>query len=143
METIMRLGQKQIVISMMMIFAVGIFGLQVFAQEKSNWVIGKKGMVTFSSTVKAGEVELKPGMYHLQHVEEGGEHVVVFKPVKMPAGYKEHQMVEQSETVRVKCKTEPVSKKLRSTKVQLVTTVSGERIIKEVQIAGETVKHTL
>jgi hypothetical protein len=113
------------------------------AQENNTLTVGKKGMVTFSSSVKAGDTMLKPGMYHVQHVVEGSHHVFVFKAVSMPAGYKEYQMVENAETVRLNCKIEPVVKKTRATKIKLSTNDAGEKVIEEIQVAGENLKHIL
>jgi hypothetical protein len=113
----------------------------VFAQDSNTLTVGKKGMVTFTSSVKAGDTTLKPGMYHVQHIVEGNNHVFVFKAVSMPAGYKEHQMVENAEAVRLSCTIEPVAKKSRNTKIKLGTNAAGEKVIEEIQVAGETVKH--
>jgi hypothetical protein len=112
-----------------------------FSQDSNTLIVGKKGMVTFSSSVKAGDTTLKPGMYHVQHLVEGSNHVFVFKSVSMPAGYREHQMVENSEAVRLRCTVEPVAKKTRNTKIKLGTNTDGEKVIEEIQVAGESVKH--
>ena len=98
-------------------------------------------MARFSSKVRVGDVLLKSGMYHVQHVVEGSDHVIVFKPVTMPAG-KEFPMWEEKEVVTLKCKIERVDKSVRNTKVQLGRNASGERVIESIQIAGEKVKHT-
>src|SRR2546426_7979983 len=44
-----------------------------------------KGEIHFNVPVKAGDTVLQPGMYQLQHVIEGNDHVVIFKSVEMPA----------------------------------------------------------
>jgi hypothetical protein len=114
---------------------------QVLAQHHDHLTVGKKGMVNFSSSVRVGDRLLEPGMYHVQHVTEGTDHVFVFKPVTMPAGYREYSMVEGREVVRLKCRVEPVSKAVNNTKITLGRNAAGERTIEEIQVAGEKVKH--
>ncbi|HEX9424148.1 MAG TPA: hypothetical protein VF899_12965 [Pyrinomonadaceae bacterium] len=80
-------------------------------------------------------------MYHVQHIVEGTDHVFVFKPVTMPAEYREYSMVEGREIVRLKCRVEPVAKSVNNTKVTLGRNTAGERTIEEIQVAGEKVKH--
>lgn len=129
------------VMSMALIaFLVGL-AAPLFAQRTHTLSANRKGMTKFSSKVRVGDVVLKSGMYHVQHVIEGNDHVIVFKPVTMPAG-KEFPMWEEKEVVRLKCKIEPVDKAVRNTKIQLGRNASGERVIEVIQIAGERVKHT-
>ena len=106
-------------------------------------IIGKKGVFHFTKVVKVGDVSLQPGMYQVQHVEEGGEHVLVFKEVGMQAGYKHGNTPVGKEVARVKCRIEPVSKKVNNTKITLRTSATGVKEISEIQIAGETIKHIL
>lgn len=121
--------------------ALGLFSSQVLAQHHDHLTVGKKGMVRFSSKVRVGDRLLEPGMYHVQHVVEGANHVFVFKPVTMPAGYREYSMVEGSEIVRLKCRVEPVTKSVNNTKITFGRNATGERTIEEIQVAGEKVKH--
>ena len=118
------------------------FAAQLYAQHGETVSPNRKGMARFSSKVRVGDVVLESGMYHVQHVIEGIDHVIVFKPVTMPAGYKEYQMIEGREVVRLKCRVSPVDKSVRNTKIKLGRNASGERVIEEIQIAGEKVKHT-
>src|SRR5262249_60657593 len=97
----------------------------------------------FSNQIKAGEATLKPGMYQVQHVEEGGAHVIIFKEMEMPAGYKMGNTPVGKEVARIKCKVEPVAKKVGNTKITLRTNAAGEKEIAEVQVAGEAFKHKL
>ena len=71
--------------------------------------LGKKGMMRLSEKVRVGDRVHEPGMYHVQHVVEGSDHIVTFKPVTMPAGYKEYSMVEGREIVRLNCRVESVA----------------------------------
>jgi hypothetical protein len=130
------------VMSVAFIVFATAFAAPLYAQHHETLSVGEKGMVKFSSKVKAGDVVLEPGMYHVQHVIEGSDHVIVFKPVSMPAGYREGQMNEGREAVRVKCQIEPVAKSVSNTKIQLSRNASGERVIESIQIAGEKARHT-
>jgi hypothetical protein len=139
------------------VLAVGAFRLAALAQDsqgqqgKANqkgkpaedFTIGKKGEVHFNIQVKAGGVVLKPGMYQVQHTVEGSEHVVIFKEMEMPAGYKMGNTLVGKEVARIKCKVEPVTKKVSNTKITLRTNAAGEKEIAEVQVAGEAFKHLM
>lgn len=129
------------VMSIALIAFATTFAAQLYAQHGKSVSPDRKGMVRFSSKVRVGDVVLKSGMYHVQHVIEGNDHVIVFKPVALPAG-KQFPMWEEKEIVRLKCKIEPVDKSVRNTKIQLGRNASGERVIEEIQIAGERVKHS-
>ena len=106
-------------------------------------LIGKKGVFHFTDVVKVGDVALQPGMYQVQHIEEGSDHILVFKEVGMQAGYKHGNTPVGKEVARVKCRIEPVSKKVNNTKITLRTSATGVKEISEIQIAGETIKHIL
>lgn len=106
-------------------------------------LIGKKGVFHFTDVVKVGEVALQPGMYQVQHVEEGSDHILVFKEVGMQAGYKHGNTPVGKEVARVKCTVEPVSKNVSNTKITLRTNAAGEKAIEEVQVAGERFIHKL
>ena len=108
-----------------------------------DFVIGKKGEVHFYTQVKAGDAVLKPGMYQVQHVSEGSEHVLIFKEMEMPAGYKMGNTPVGKEVARIKCRVEPAAKKVSNTKLTLRTNDRGEKEIAEVQVAGEAFKHLL
>jgi hypothetical protein len=132
---------KFVATSIALIIGLGAFGSQVLAQHHDHLDVGKKGMVRLSEKVRVGDRLLEPGMYHVQHVVEGTDHVFVFKPVTMPAGYREYGMVEGREIVRLKCRVEPVANSVNNTKITLGRNAAGERTIEEIQVAGEKVKH--
>ncbi len=100
-------------------------------------------MLRISEPVWAGDVRLKSGMYHVNHVVDGNRHVIVIKSVALLAGYKESSMFEQKEVARLECKVEPATKSTRITKLRLGRNAAGEPVILEIQIAGENVKHIL
>jgi uncharacterized protein YwlG (UPF0340 family) len=88
-------------------------------------------------------VVLQPGMYQVQHIDENGAHVIVFKEVGMQAGYKMGNTPVGKEVARVTCKVEPATKKVSNTKIITTTNTAGERQVEEVQVAGENVRHIL
>ena len=104
---------------------------------------GKKGEVHFATQVKAGDAVLEPGMYQVQHVVEGNDHVIIFKEMGMPAGYKMGNTPVGREVARIRCKVESVGKKVSNTRIALRTNAAGEKEIAEVQVAGEAFKHLL
>jgi hypothetical protein len=82
-------------------------------------------------------------MYQVQHVTEGSDHMIIFKEMEMPAGYKMGNTPVGKEVARIKCKVEPVTKKVSNTRITLRTNAAGEKEIAEVQVAGEAFKHLL
>jgi len=141
-EKIMRRTTTLTMMSIALIAFLAAFAAPLFAQHGDHLSANKKGMVRLSSKVRVGDVVLPAGMYHVQHVVEGSDHVIVFKHVTMPAGFKEYQMVEGREIVRLKCQVAPVDKSVNNTQIKLGQNAAGERVIEEIQIAGEKVKHT-
>ena len=126
------------------VLAIGVFGLPAAAADGKDFTIGKKGEVHFNVPVKAGDTVLRPGMYQVQHAVEGNDHIIVFKAMEMPAGYRHGNTPVAKETAaRIKCKVEPVDKKVNNTKITLRTNAAGEKEVAEVQIAGEAFKHLL
>lgn len=127
----------------MFVLAVGAFNLPASAQKAAapDFTIGKKGEVHFNVPVKAGSAVLEPGMYQVQHAVEGSDHVVTFKEMQMPAGYRHgNTPVSKVIAVSLACKIEP-AEKVSTTKVTLRTDAAGAKEIAEVQIAGENFKH--
>lgn len=118
-------------------------GMHSQKQKGETLTVGKKGEVHFTGEVKAGDTVLKPGMYQVQHLTEGEDHVIVFKEMSMPAGYKMGNTPVGKEVARLKCQVEPVEKKVSNTKITLRTNDKGEKEIAEVQVAGEAFKHKL
>ncbi len=116
-EEVMKNQIKFVATAIALVIALGALSSQVLAQHHDHLLVGKKGMV------------------------RGTDHVFVFKPVTMPAEYREYSMVEGREIVRLKCHVEAVAKSVNNTKITLGQNPSGERTIEEIQVAGEKVKH--
>ena len=119
---------------------LSLFAGTSFAQQ-DVLKAGRKGEVHFTSSVRVGNATLKSGMYQVQHIVEGENHMIVFKEVSMPAGYKMGGTWVGKEVARVKCKVEPAEKKFSNTKVFLRTKANGEKEIEKIQVAGEKVIH--
>lgn len=108
---------RTVIASALLILIAGMLSLSISARaghahpqkvSGKEVIIGKKGQVHFTTKVKAGDVVLKPGMYQIQHVEEGSEHIIVFREVGMQAGYRMGSTRVAKEVARIKCKVEPV-----------------------------------
>ena len=125
------------------VWALLASSLAVHAQSaKPEVTIGKKGEVHFNVPVKAGSTVLQPGMYQIQHAVEGEEHVITFKAVTMPAGYRHSNTpVAKEPAARVVCRVETLDAKVRKTAITLRTNAAGEKEIAEVRVAGESFKH--
>jgi hypothetical protein len=143
MRTIFR--SFAVVTAVFVVLALGFANVSASAEDKKGDVtIGKKGEVHFNVPVKAGGTLLQPGMYQLQHVMEGGEHLITFKEVQMPAGYRHgNTRVNKEAAARIKCNVEPLERKAPKTVVSLRINSAGEKEVAEVQIAGEAFKHLL
>lgn len=114
-----------------------------YTHDQSSQIVWKTGMLRLSKSVWAGDVRLKSGMYHVRHLVDGNRHVMVFRAVALPAGYKEFSMFEGKEVARLECSVEPATKRVRNTKIRLAKNAAGDLVIQEIQIAGENVKHIL
>jgi hypothetical protein len=137
---------RTLVAAALLVSAIGFVSLAALAgtqKGQKDFTIGNKGEIHFNVPVKAGDTLLQPGMYQLQHVVEGNDHVVIFKTMEMPAGYRHgNTPVSKDITARVKCKV-VAADKINKTSITLRTNAAGEKEIAEVQVAGEAFKHLL
>lgn len=142
----MKTKRQFIMVSLTLVLISAMSVSRAFAQSSQDQFSEKgwrTGMLRISRFVWAGDVRLKSGMYHVKQMVDGNKHVMIFKSVTLPAGYKEFGMFEEREVVRLECRVEPVTKSTRNTKIRLGKNSDGERVIEEIQIAGERVKHVL
>jgi hypothetical protein len=127
-----------------LILAVIAAALPAAAGDGKDFTIGKKGEVHFNVPVKVGDTLLQPGMYQVQHVVEGSDHIIIFNKMEMPAAYRHgNTPVAKEPAARIKCKIEPVDKKVNNTKITLRTNAAGEKDVAEVQVPGEAFRHVL
>src|SRR5262245_11538328 len=148
MNNIITKTNQIIATAVLLVLAAWTFSLPASAhsqkvQPGKDFTIGKKGEVHFYIQVKAGDAVLKPGMYQVQHMVEGSDHVHIFKEMSMQAGYKMGNTPVGKEVARIKCEVEPVANKVNNTKITLRTNAAGVKEITEVQVAGEAYKHLL
>lgn len=104
---------------------------------------GKKGEITFSKELQAGDVTLKPGRYTIQHRVEGDNHFIHFTQVTEPvAGYSVGGEAPIAHPGEVKCRLEPLQTKASRTMVYIDTEGGVNRITKVI-VTGENVAHIL
>ena len=143
----MRRTTRLTVMGIALIAFLAAFAVPLYAQHGDTLTVGKKGELHITSPVRVGNTLLKAGMYQLQHVIEGEDHVVIFRRIIMSEpNEKGHRLIHVAgigeEVARVKCQIQPVDKKWKNTKLILHTNTAGEKEVAEVQVAGEKVKHT-
>lgn len=107
--------------------------------------VGKTGRITFTEETKVGDLTLKPGRYIFQHRVEGGDHFVHFTEVTRPdawGGSTESGGVPKAHPGEVKCRLEPLSKKVAATTLWLEHEGGVARVTR-IEVAGENVAHVL
>ncbi|HLG16180.1 MAG TPA: hypothetical protein VJH03_16980 [Blastocatellia bacterium] len=137
----MRTKNKSIVTSAILVLVLGLFSLSALAQHEDMVRIGKKGIVAFDTPVRVGDTLLKPAKYQIQHVVEGEDHVIVFKRISQTGSAGYISSVSAKETMRLKCRLEPLGEKARHGGMRFGTNAAGEKTLEEVHIQGENVKH--
>lgn len=136
--------RNQLVLTVVILGALfGLSTLTSFAQETESIAAEKSGRFHLGKKARVGDKTLDAGMYQVQHFEEEGDHVVVFRKVDM--GYRNNMGNQKlgEEVLRVKCAVEAANKKVGDTKVLIRKNEVGERQIFEVWIRGENVKHVV
>lgn len=108
------------------------------APKEKELKVGKKGDVTFSVETIVGDIRLKPGRYQLQHRVEGSDHFVHFTELRSNPNM---ESAAQAHPGEVKCRVEPLGKKVSTTRVYMVREGEAERV-QRVLIAGENVAHS-
>jgi|SRR5581483_5853886 len=139
----MRTKNRPIAITAMLAL-LAAFSLPALAQHGDMVVISKKGVIHTKSPLRVGGALLKPGMYQVQHLLAGDNHVITFREIDMRYNYREPSMMALpagAEAARVMCKTEPANKKWKNTELLLRTSAAGEKEVYEVRVRGENVKH--
>ncbi len=79
----MKIKTKLIVTSLVLAFSLGILSSQLFAQQESSLIADKGGKFHVDSSVLVGTTLLKSGMYKVQHIMEGNDHVIIFRVIRM------------------------------------------------------------
>lgn len=103
--------------------------------------VGKNAEVEFGVETTVGELKLKPGRYRIQHRVDGSDHFVHFTEVTKEQPYsKSGGGLAKGEPGEIKCRLEPLNKKVSTTTVYRRLEGDGARLIK-VLIGGENVAH--
>ena len=115
-------------------------GAAIAAEHEHQLKVGKTGEVTFDKETKVGDMTLKPGRYRFQHRVEGDDHFVHFtewtKPIPSAGG----DGSPKAHPGEVKCRIEPLSKKVSQTTIYTVAEGAFQRLTK-VEVGGENVAH--
>ena len=122
---------------------IGFSTTAAVAQKYETISEKKTGGTHFGKAVRVGGKTLEAGMYQVQHADENGEHIVIFRSVEMGFNNNMGNQKLGAEVARVKCAGEAVTKKVGSTKVLIRKNAAGEREVFEVWIRGEKFKHIL
>ena len=138
----MKTKNKLIITCLLFGLYLGSFVSQVSAQQETL-IVDKGGKFHIDSTVRAGSVVLKPGMYQVLHKIEGPDNLIIFRVIHM--GYRNNMGNERlgEEIARLKCTVESIEKKWKNTKLIVVRDASGQRVAQAIQIAGENVVHKI
>ncbi len=108
-----------------------LVSLAALAADTKAMGVGKTQNVTFIDTVQVGNTTLKAGDYRVQHVMDGGQHVLVFRS----AG-------KNKEEARVNCTMVELPKKADQTLLTFDTS-AGQKKLSSIIFRGETYKHQL
>ena len=122
---------------------IGFSTTAAVAQKYETISEKKTGGIHFGKAVSVGDTPLAAGMYQVQHADENGEHLVIFRSVEMGFNNNMGNQKLGAEVARVKCTVEAVTKKVGSTKVLIRKNAAGEREVFEVWIRGEKFKHIM
>ncbi len=148
----MNIRIKAISKTLLLAMALGAISLSALAQEKMEMgktekkmemVIGKKGLLRFNSSFRAGDTLLKSGTYQAQHVEEGGNHIIVLREVPSGQGFRGGNTIPGKEVARLMCDYAPSTKQWKNTTFMLRANDKGEKEIAEIHVAGEKFVHTI
>lgn len=122
---------------------IGFSTISVYAQNVETVSVQKSGRFHLEKAVRVGDKTLKAGMFQVQHVDESDKHKVVFRAVEM--GYRDNMGNQKlgPEVARVICEVVAVDKKIKHTRVLVRKNAANDRIVFEVWIRGEKVKHIL
>lgn len=122
----------------------GFSTLTTLAQQQEETIAAQKsGRFHLGKAARVGDKTLEAGMYQVQHADENGGHIVIFRQVEM--GYRGNMGNQKlgAEVARVKCTIEAVDKKIGNTRIMIRKNAAGGREAFEVWIRGEKFKHIL
>lgn len=139
----MKSKKKLLATGALLALLLGVLSIPLLAQENHQGMtrIGKRGLIEFDSAVRVGDQLLKEGIYQIQHVMEGEDHIIVFRKMSLD-NYR--QELRGAEVIaRVKCRVEPLGEKAKHAGMRFGTNAAGEKTVEEVHVQGENVKHLI
>ena len=105
--------------------------------------VGKTGEIEFANETKVGNLTLKPGKYQFQHRVEGSDHFVHFTQVTKAGLYSgSGGGAPKAHPGEVKCKVEPLSKKISRTTIYSKKENGFYRVTR-LEVRGENAAHLL
>jgi len=104
--------------------------VSAMAADASNADINKSWKLTLYHATRVGSALLPAGEYKVQHLKDGGQHVLVFK-------------ADKKEMARVGCTMESLPKKTAMTTVLENKNDAGEQVLISIAFEGDTVQHDL
>ena len=111
---------------------VCVLGLSVLALAGNNPMgVADQQRITFTGTVRIGDVVLPKGDYEIRHVMEGENHIMVF-----------HQLNNsKAQDVRVKCSLQPLGQKADQTQKVYTVNAANEQVLQAIIFRGDKAKH--
>jgi hypothetical protein len=109
------------------LIAIIVFGILVSAE---NVPVGKTHDMTLRAPARIGDVVLAAGTYHVTHVMENGQHVMLFKAVR--GDKKEY---------RVTCKMHELAAVATRDEQRFEELSSKDRVLMSLVFAGDKVEH--
>jgi hypothetical protein len=128
-------------LSVTLILSLAVLQAPAFAQEATRSGVVSKSKLHIYSSVRVGDTLLKAGMYQVQHVMEGDNHMLIFNEIRMGYGSNMGNQALGEEVARVTSTVEPAAKKWRNTGLVTRKDEAGKQVAVKVQIGGETITH--
>jgi hypothetical protein len=108
-----------------------VLGVSVLASAGKNTMgVADQQRITFTGTVRIGDVLLPKGDYQIRHVMESENHIMVF-----------HQLNSKSQDVRMKCSLQPLGQKADQTQKIYTVNSANEQVMQAIIFRGDTAKH--
>jgi hypothetical protein len=116
-------------IPMLVAVVLSISGLLVAKQNKYGVADVRK--VTFSSSMRVGDVVLPQGDYEVRHVMEADNHMMMFKQLGK----------NKAAEARVPCKLVPLKAKAENDQVSYTVNAANGRVLQVLRFSGDMAEH--
>jgi uncharacterized protein with GYD domain len=116
-------------ITMLVAVILSISGL--LAAKQNKYGVADVRKVTFSSSMRVGDVMLPQGDYEVRHVMEADNHMMAFK-----------QLVKKNPAeARVPCKLVPLNAKAQNDQLSYTVNAANERVLQVLRFSGDLAEH--